>query len=319
MHSRRQGFTLVELMVATAVLSLLLLMLTQVASMLGNTWSSGHGRAERRQNGRALVDFIGQEIRSAALPVDRMVASGTPDLQFVVNPASIDARFCQPQAVFWQAPLATDVTLSDMAVIGYFVRWQPAAGGRPPRASLCRVFINPGTAGDPATPNPHHRIYTHETDWITDAILNEVAPADYGSSYLGLFADHVIGFWVRCLDEAGQPLLQGAAQDGHFDSRLGYTGKQRDASGTLVSVTHAGPALPHSVEISLALLDARAAESLNEDLAAAIKTAAAASSSGEAGMPADHFMREMQGNPAMRRIVQGMSTHSLRVYLENAP
>ncbi|WP_075086672.1 hypothetical protein [Verrucomicrobium spinosum] len=78
-------------MVASAVLSLIVVLLVQVAGMVSNTWSQGQGRTERSQNGRALVDFIGRELRSAALPVDSRSTGNTPDLQFVVNPAGVPA------------------------------------------------------------------------------------------------------------------------------------------------------------------------------------------------------------------------------------
>lgn len=316
-----QGFTLVELLVATAVLSLLLLVLGQFSSMLGNTLALGYGRAERRQDGRALIDFIGQEMRAAALPVDRMVEAGRPGLQMVVNPGSVTDKFCHPHAVFWQAPLANDTSLGNMAVLGYFVRWLPSAGGNPPKANLCRLFINPTQPGGGNTPvpNPNYRIYTRENDWITDAILNEAAPADDPSGYLGLFADDVIAFFVRCLDESGEVIKQGGGET--FNSRLGYSGKFKNEAGSWAVRSIAGPALPHSVEISMVILDTRSALQLNDALAQRIQDIAAnlGNDLDTNTSPAEKMARQLQGDNTMRRIVQGMSTQSMRIYMENSP
>lgn len=318
---RSRGFTLVELLVATAVLSVLLLVLAQFSSMLGTTLATGYGRAERRQDGRALMDFIGQELRAAALPVDRTVEVGSPGLQMVVNPLSVGAEYCQPHAVFWQAPLATETTLGNMAVMGFFVRWEDADGNKPPKASLCRVLINPSKPGDSDEPNPNYLIYTNENNWMTNAILDEVAPADDESSYLGLFADDVIGFWVRCLDVSGQVIKQPGANQGRFDSRLGYVAMVKSETGNLVNKSVMGPALPHSVEVSLLILDSRAASELNSALVGKIQDLASSLKSDDdtKTSPAEKMSKVMLQDPDMRKVVQGMSTQSMRIYLENSP
>jgi len=304
-----RAFTLVELLVSTAVLSLLLLMLAQISSMLGNTWSSGNGRAERRQSGRALVDFIAQELRAAALPIDRTPGIMNPDLQFVVNPSSVPAGFRQPSAIFWQAPIASDTERGDMAVLGYFVKWTAASGSKPPRADLCRIAISPGAA--------NHKIYDELTTWVTGAILQAEAPADETSGYKGLFAENVIGFWVRCLDQQGKVIEQAGVSTGGFDSRTEYIGQIRDVNGAWIPSNFTAPVLPDSVDISLVLLDSRAADQMTADLASAMQSAAQNTSN--AAQPASEFIQIMQSNPAMKRLLPGLSAHSLRVYLENAP
>lgn len=318
-----RGFTLVELLVATAVLSLLLLVLGQFSSMLGNTLALGYGRAERRQDGRALIDFIGQEMRSAALPVDRSVEANRPGLQMVVNPSSISDDFCHPHAVFWQAPLATDTSLGNMAVLGYFVRWQPALGNKPPKANLCRVFINPSIPGSDSSPihNPNYLVYTSPNNWVTDAILEEVAPADDSSGYLGLFADDVIAFFVRCLDESGEVIENIGGSGEPFNSRFDYKGKFRDQTGAWAMKTVTAPALPHSVEISMVMLDSRAALQLNAASMERIQSVASTLGNDKETQtsPADKMAKALLDDPMMRRIVQGMSTQSMRIYMENSP
>lgn len=303
-RNRVSAFTLVELMVATAVLSVLVVLLAQVMSMVSDAWSGGTGRAERQQNGRALVDFVGRDLRSAALPVDPNSNGVTPDLQFVVNPETVPGRFRQPHAIFWQAPIATDTSKGNMAEIGYFVRWDEAHD--PPRAMLCRVFTNPGEA--------QHKVY-QTLDWLSEEKLQTLAPVDPATGYRGLFAENVIGFWARCLDSTGNLITQagGGVQRGTFDSRKDYLDTSYNAEGATASVTRKAPTLPSSVEISLLMLDSRAAASITPSIMGTIRSLVATSDN------AATCERLIQADPKLRSVMRGMSVQTLKVPLENAP
>ena len=278
METRRSpavGFTLVEVLVSTAVLMLLVVIMSQMTRSIASSWTAGSGNSERRQNVRALADFIGQELRAATLPVDPGAPS--PNLQFVQNPASVTARY--PSALFWQAPVATDSSSGDLAEIGYFVRW--VTSGSVPRAQLCRFFVNQGGA--------NYLIDTNAA-WVTDALLQTVAPADSASGYVGLFADNVIGFWARCLKSDGTEI---AAANTLYDSR----------------VTHA---LPASVEISLVLIDGPSASRMT----AALQTQLVALCS--SAVNAADFLKKIQADPGLKSISPGARAYTSQIFLENS-
>lgn len=299
----RPAFTIVELLVATTVLSVLVVLLAQVMNTVSNAWSGGTGRAERQQNGRALVDFIGRDLRAAALPVDPQSNGVVPDLQFVVNPSSIPEAYRQPHAIFWQAPLATDTSRGTMAEIGYFVKWDETS--QYPRAMLCRVFANPG--------ENQHLVY-EQLEWLNESVLQQLAPADSASGYRGLFAENVIGIWARCLDSTGNVINQiGSGASRGFDSRKDYVDTSYDATGAAINITRKAPALPSSVEISLLMLDSRAAASITPAIMAQIKSMTAASENATA------CERLIQASPALRSVMQGMTVQTLKVPMENAP
>jgi prepilin-type N-terminal cleavage/methylation domain-containing protein len=299
----KRAFTIVELLVATAVLSVLIVLLAQVMNTVSTAWSGGAGRAERQQNGRALVDFIGRELRAAALPVDPKSNGVVPDLQFVVNPSSVPEAYRQPHALFWQAPIATDTSKGTMAEIGYFVKWDETR--QPPRAMLCRIFTNPGES--------QHQVY-EQLQWLNETVLQQLAPADRITGYRGLFADNVIGLWARCLDSTGNVITQaGSGATPGFDSRKDYVDATFDASGTTVNVTRKAPALPSSVEISLLMLDSRAAASITPSTMAQIKSMTATSEN------ASICERKIQAIPALRSVMQGMTVQTLKIPMENAP
>lgn len=291
---------MVELLVSSAVLGLLLVLLAQVASMVANTWTDGQGRAERRQNGRAMVDFIGRELRAASLPVNFGTPVNVPNLQFVLNPPSVGQAYRNSSCLFWQAPIGTNTVQGDMAVIGYFVKWDST--GPYPRASLCRFFANPGDAA--------HRIYKADSvnTWVTTDLLDVETPATKASGYRGMFAENVVGFWAKCLDAQGN-VVTNATNNG-FDSRQAYSGK--DGSGSAVS--YVAPVLPTSVEVSIVLLSSRAASKMTGQLQSSLVEVTRNSTD------ADDCMTKLQANLATYRpILQGATSHKLRVYLENGP
>lgn len=297
--SSRTGFTLVELLVSTAVLGLLLVFLAQVANVVAKTWTDSQGRAERRQNGRALVDFIARDLRGAALPVNSGTPRTVPNLQFVLNPPTVEARDRNPSALFWQAPVGTTTAMGDMAVLGYLVRWDDS--GSYPRAMLCRLFLNPG--------DPLHRIYTpgHVDSWVDSQMLDAATPGTRASGYRGLFADNVIGFWAKCLDVKGNVVTN--LTDRGFSSRQDYSG--RDGSNAVV--TYKAPVLPTSVEISIVLLDSRAASRITSSMKEGLMQVVRDSDD------ADSCVKSLQSNASFKPIIQGTTAHTLRVYLENGP
>jgi len=198
-----QGVTLVELLVATAVLSLMVLMLIQVLNHTGRAWLAGQTQTERRQSARALADAIAQELQSALMPVD---PTDQKSLQFVHDPTAVPATYANSDSLFWQAPVATDRTYGDVAELGYFLKWDQTKQGNP-RPLFCRFFVNP-------TDTANYLIIQKPTAWLSGDILDQVAPAvnQATNAYAGLFSENVIGFWVRCFDASGN-LVQ------NYDSR----------------------------------------------------------------------------------------------------
>jgi hypothetical protein len=234
------------------------------------------------------------------LPVNSGTPVNVPNLQFVLNPASVAQGYRNSSCLFWQAPIGTSTVQGDMAVIGYFVKWDTT--GAYPRASLCRFFVNPGEAG--------HRIYKADSvnTWVTTDLLDVETPATQASGYRGLFAENVVGFWAKCLDAQGN-VVTNAVNNG-FDSRQNYSGK--DGAGN--AVTQVAPVLPTSVEVSILLLSNRAASKMTASLQSSLVEMTRNSAD------ADDCMARLESDVThFRPILQGATSHKLRVYLENGP
>jgi hypothetical protein len=180
---------------------------------------------------RALSDSIARQLQTALSPLD---PADQTTLQFILNPASVPVTYQNPDALFWQAPVATDASRGDVAEVGYFLKWDVTQKTQP-HPLFCQLFVNPT--------DPNFLIYKQPTTWLSSTILDAVAPANNlsNNAYRGLFAENVLGFWVRCYDQTGKWI----SSDGHYDSRV---------SG----IPLPNQALPRSVKISMVPADPRA-------------------------------------------------------------
>lgn len=300
---RSAGFTLIEVMVSTTILILLTLILSQALNHLGGIWQLSRARVEKSEGGRAVLEFMTRELAATQLPVNR---TDQKSLQFLVNPqSSVSSKYLNRDAVFWQAPVASDQSLGDLAEIGYFVQWDETTNPANPRAVLCRLFVNPNDPNSISDPNPNYLIYSG-LSWITDTIIGVVAPADNSNKqnpYQGLFVENVLALWVTCLDPTGK-----AISGNTFDSRTGYS--YTDLTGS--SVTLSGCALPAAIDLSFVMLDSHSANRITPELEREIKQVAAQASD------ANDFVIRAREDPILKQISSALSPCKTRVYLQNS-
>ena len=324
-ESRCRAFTLLEILVSIAVLTMMIFLLAQILNNTTEAWRLGESNTERLQNVRAINDFISGELQAALLPVNR---SSTTSLHFVINPGNAPGitgtNYGNRDAIFWQAPLATDQRLGEVAEIGYFVHWDLTAKSSNPRASLCRFFVNPIQSGTSETPvtDPNFLIYTNPANWLSDTIIKNVVPAvdpsssDSSNAYQGVFAENVIGLWVSCLDSGTTPIgLDANAQafssafpsGAGFDSRRGYY-DSTDPKHTTIK------RLPAIVDLSFVIIDSNAAARITPTMQQAIVSLYSKAADGNS------FVYMVQTDPMNRfqPIKSSLRSYQTRIYLQNS-
>ena len=267
-----RGFTLLELLVATAVFVGLALILVSIAASLSSFWQLGIAHNERRSSALSAFSRMARDLRFASLPPDPSVTN----FQLVVNPAKVGGSYLLPQAVFWQAPVSSGPVSTNiapvggnLALVGYFVQWVSETNGPVTNFSpkLCRLVIDSSST---------HYQFAKPSDWVSDSLIANNAPATKASGYNGQLAENVLGLWIRPLDQRKDPILNDAKavafSGGQFDSARGYTVGLTNASGTLETKVFA-PALPASLEVALVAVDARTAKRLSGDEKPSARTA----------------------------------------------
>ncbi len=242
--STKRAFTIVEMLVATAVFILLMAIVAGVLAQISRIWTERQGQNLRQQSGRILLDFLARDIEQAMLPLDGSVNS----LQFVVNPSNLGTAFSNRDNIFFQAPIAGDKSQGEVAEVGYFVQWNGST------AQLCRFFINPSS--------PDYKIYSSPANWLTSNIITSAAPATPAEKYKGLLAENVVGLWINAYRRDGSLLLE---------SGQGYDTRDNSNSGTL----------PPSIEISLLVIDPVTSKRMSGDasLLSMVKAAVSTSTS----------------------------------------
>lgn len=240
-------------------------LLSGISEQVTQIWTRGESQNQHRVRARVALQLIGREMKQALVPLD---ATNMKGFQFVINSPTVSAGY--PDSVFWQAAVAKDKSSGDIAEVGYFIRW--TAG----EADLCRFYVPSG--------NSSYLIYNLPAAWVTDALLEQVAPATQASSYQGLFLQNVVGFWVIAY------AANGTAYVGTYDSRTN------------------GNLLPAYVDVSLALLDDNSSARMKNSatLAAAVQKA------GQSAANAGAFLALLDV-PSLTAISRGASAATFRV------
>jgi len=246
MRSRNKGFTLLELIVAMAVFSMLLVLTLSVIGQAGTLSSGSMAKMEAAKVARECLDLIHRDLSPAMLPYNR---TSTNSLQLLASPANLAAAYANPHSLFWQAPLARVPAKGNLSSVGYFVERSLGASPEENRFQLRRLYVNQSDAGNYdllfSTPDWYQAL---APGFATPPRTSPSGDPDADQNYKGWVADGVLGLWVRCLDSSRTPITTNAAGQltgFSFNSRQAYqTGSQRyPASGF--------SALPPFIEIGL--------------------------------------------------------------------
>ena len=203
-----RGFTLVEVLVGCAILSLIVVLLASIFSAAQSQFTILDSGSRQRQDAVAVLDVIAKDLRAAAQPPVQNYEMGNPttpstdarQMQMLVNPTTLPTDLRNAGSIFWTTSQGT--TTGGTSLVGYFLRWETVSGGV--RPVLCRYFVS--------GPKVHSRLQTlraqtpSNTVWVDSSDVTAVAPADQNNGYQGWLADGVLAIYFRVLDPEGRPI-----------------------------------------------------------------------------------------------------------------
>lgn len=216
----RSGFTLLELLVAMAILGILGLLLSGLIDGMIRGAGVASSNADRTERAGMIAARMARDLRSMLAPLAGNVTDGP---QFLLSPGGL-SDVSRPQSVIFQAPMARDDAVTDIATVAYLARWLP---GNPSRSVLCRLevpLVDPSfLAGN----------------WADMAFVDAHAPAVATANppFLGLLEENVLALWMRAVAADGSLTY-------FYDSRV--EGR-----------------LPKAVEFAFVVVDAQAAANLS--------------------------------------------------------
>lgn len=177
---KARAFTIVEMLVATAVFMMMVVLLVSVVSQINSAWQQADGQKNRRESGRTLLDLIARDLQTALAPVDEKNASG---LEFNKSPGGFPDL--HRDALFWNCSSPRVRSNSDIVTVGYFVRQSSTS------SDLCRLQAS-GVVDDV---------------WAQASML---APAT-APNYQGLVAEGVLSMFVTLYGKTGNVLANPGA------------------------------------------------------------------------------------------------------------
>lgn len=175
------GFTIVELMVATAIFLVLIGVLSTITSRISLIWQNSTELKTRQQAARLILERLCRDLEATILP---LIPTDQQGLNMVKNPALDGIN--NPDSAFWQTAGASS-DQGEVYETGYFLRWSQTAGAV--HSELCRMQAPP-TADD--------SIFVRPDAWLTQEKISRYSPdAGDRESIQGLLAENVIGLWIK--------------------------------------------------------------------------------------------------------------------------
>ncbi len=272
-RSVSSAFTLVEMLVAVVILTLIMLALLTMTNTVNLTWLVNSNKAEVLQTGRAVLNQISRDLSASLLRPDfktqylQMIEnpdlSGTP---LNTNPKIVSGT----DTLFWQSALAkfinqTPPTLDHLTVAGYYL----ADDSTTKQRSLYRFYSERPLPSQAYNSNPAYNLYqvnpSKAAGWLTGGLLATTSSIWDGSASAGqgatILTQNVLGLWIRCRDVNGYPIPYAQVQDPSttsvkYDSS--WNGPIPSGSASL-NGNGGGTSsrLPASIEVSIVCIDSR--------------------------------------------------------------
>jgi len=207
---RRAAFTLIELMAATTVLSIILLMMVGMQDQMSKAWANANRRTDATREARAAVSLMAADL---TCPIFRAPTNSSPKdqfadslitkgLPFVYSSSGAPSGLTIPNlqagssCLFFVAPKKTSAkSSSDLALVGYYLGQTNSTninGFNTTNVNLYRYYVT----------NPS----TQLSDWFTTKIIGSLFSAIEANSEI--LARNVANLQILFYNE-GQPIVEG--------------------------------------------------------------------------------------------------------------
>lgn len=237
--NKLRGFTLVELLVSMTVLSLLVLLVASLLSGVNKAWVTGEERVENYQGGRAILELMSRELKSAVI---------SPSLQFIQNPpmGTIEQNPWNQRknssALFWQSALNSSSS-GNIAEVGYYLDKD---------FRLRRFYVAPN--------NTNYNVFAAPPSALAAPWVTNFDPVTQPTLF-SFVSDGILGLWIRCIDQNGEPIpwyQTSIFYNSAASFQPAIPGQKSSFKYTNVATTAQAHLLPDSVEITIVTIDAKA-------------------------------------------------------------
>lgn len=219
----KSAFSLLEMLIAMTVLSVILFILASMVDSAGKAWTDSEERVETSQNARTALELITREMAPATINTCEQFIVMPSEL-LTLEPNPLDRFAVKPsQAAFWMAPLGKD---GDLRAVGYYL--QRVDERRFYR--LKRFYVGPQNEDYfPRGFDPENVDDTSILSEETSAarFLNRLDSEAFDDSdpenkkcAVSTVADGVLAMWIQCYDILGNPIPWVSEDEDHPESPL---------------------------------------------------------------------------------------------------
>ena len=218
----RRGFSLVEMLVAMAILSSILVILAVMLESTGGAWIDSEERIETYQNARTALELMSRELSPATINTcEQFVVLPGKALSDCGAPGAVDTS----QAAFWMAPLGKD---GDLRAVGYYLQRVDDRNF----FRLKRYYVGPDNEDyypqgfDPENVDDQS-ILSEETtaarflDRLDDNAFDDSDPEN-DSCVVSTVSEGVLAMWLQCYDLLGNPIPWVSEDASHPESDMVY-------------------------------------------------------------------------------------------------
>ncbi|HEY4282171.1 MAG TPA: prepilin-type N-terminal cleavage/methylation domain-containing protein [Chthoniobacterales bacterium] len=148
------GFTLVELLIATAIVVFIVVMLGQILSATQTMWRNSEARTDPFRDSRAAIDLISRQL-AQAVTNDKAPVLTLENLYVQDKDDPTDGP-ANNQQVYALVPMK-NASKSDICAVGFYCTWSTSKHAYVLRRHFMdsdRTFSHMQDAGLPSTPNP---------------------------------------------------------------------------------------------------------------------------------------------------------------------
>ena len=214
----KRGFSLLEMLIAMSVLTVILFVLASMVDSAGKAWTDSEERVETSQSARTALELVTREMTPATINTCE---------QFVVVPGKslggcgASSIVETSQAAFWMAPLGKD---GDLRAVGYYLQRDDDRGFY----RLKRYYVGPENEDYfPRGFDPENVDDTSILSEETSAarFLNRLDADAFNDSdpenkkrVVSTVAEGVLALWIQCYDLLGNPIPWVSEDENHPES-----------------------------------------------------------------------------------------------------
>lgn len=144
---KNSAFSLIELLVAMAVLSLLVVMMLGLVDSAAKLWRDSENRVDAYREARAALSIMSRDLRNALATTNTNLFLLNNDGAFAKAPASAETNADRAGAAFFLSALPvnaqeTGKNRSDICEVGYFLGFERLTGATNQTLNLYRFFMS---------------------------------------------------------------------------------------------------------------------------------------------------------------------------------